>query len=87
MCLLAHLGVNCSIEVVANRFPWTGTVGQRVSKEVRTGEIGGVAPTSEIDLFLIIHNLLVLQSSGLIHGFQCRIPSSHLPGVGRFRAI
>jgi len=52
ICLLAVLGVNCGVEVVANRFPRTGTVSQRIPQEVRTTEIGGAAPTSEIDLLI-----------------------------------
>ena len=42
--LLALLGVNCRIEVVANRFPRTGAVGKRIPQEVRTSEIGGRRP-------------------------------------------
>src|SRR5579864_9245200 len=52
ICLLALLGFNCGIEVVANSFPRAGTVSQRIPQEVRTGEIGGAAPTSEIDLLV-----------------------------------
>jgi hypothetical protein len=52
ICLLALLSVDCRVEVVANRFPWTGAVGERIPQEVRTGEIGGAAPTTEIDLLM-----------------------------------
>ena len=50
--LLALLGVNCGIEVVANCFPRTGAVSERVPQEIGTGEIGGAAPTTEIDLLI-----------------------------------
>jgi hypothetical protein len=52
VCLLAILGVDCGVEVVANRIPGTGAVSQRIPQEVRTSEIGGAAPTSEIDLLI-----------------------------------
>jgi hypothetical protein len=39
--LLALLGVNCRIKVVANRFLRTGAASQRIPQEVRTSEIGG----------------------------------------------
>jgi hypothetical protein len=56
MCLLALLGVDCRIEVVANRFPGAGAVGERIPQEIGTGEIGRSAPTSKID-FLIAPSL------------------------------
>jgi hypothetical protein len=52
ICLLAVSGGDCLIEVVANGFPRTGAVGQRIPQEIRTGEIRRSAPTSEID-FLV----------------------------------
>jgi hypothetical protein len=50
--LLALLSVDCRVEVVANRFPWTGTVSQRIAQEIGTGEVGWATPTSEIDLLV-----------------------------------
>jgi hypothetical protein len=44
VCLPALLSGDCLIEVVADVFPRTGAVSQRVSKEIGTGEIGGAAP-------------------------------------------
>jgi hypothetical protein len=52
ICLLPFLSVDCRVEVVANRFPWTRAVGERIAQEVGTREIGGAAPTSEIDLLV-----------------------------------
>jgi hypothetical protein len=40
------------IEIVANVFPGTGAVSQRVPQEIWTGEVGGAAPTTEIDLLI-----------------------------------
>ena len=45
-------GRDCLIEVVADVFPRTGTVSERVPQEVGTGEIGWAAPTTEIDLLV-----------------------------------
>jgi len=52
VCLLALLSVDCRIEVVADRFPWTGAVGERVPQEVGTGEIGRSTPAPKIDLLV-----------------------------------
>ena len=47
---LAFAGGDCLIDIVANVFPRTGAVSERAPQEIGTGEIGGAAPTSEIDL-------------------------------------
>ena len=52
LCLLALLRLDCRVEVVANGFPWARAVSQRIPQEVGTAEIGGTAPTSEIDLLV-----------------------------------
>ena len=52
VCLLALSGGDRFVEIVANRFPRTGAVSQRIPQEVRTSETGGTAPTSEIDLLI-----------------------------------
>ena len=50
ICLLALSGGDRLVEVVAGGFPWASAVSQRVPQEVGTSEIGGSAPTPEIDL-------------------------------------
>jgi len=45
ICLLAFTGCDRLIEVVADVFPRTGAVSERVPQEVGTGEIGWAAPT------------------------------------------
>ena len=52
VCLLAVAGGDRLIEVVANVLPRTGAVSQRVPQEVGTAEIGGSAPTTEVDLLI-----------------------------------
>jgi len=52
VCLLAFPGGDRPIQVIADVLPWAGTISQRVPKEVGTCEIGGAAPTTEIDLLL-----------------------------------
>src|SRR5579871_1007342 len=52
ICLLAFTGCDRLIEVVADVFPRTGAVSERVPQKIGTGEIGGTAPTSEIDLLI-----------------------------------
>src|ERR1700746_1540770 len=44
ICLLPFLSVDCRVEVVANRFPWTRAVCERIAQEVGTCEIGGRRP-------------------------------------------
>jgi len=43
---------NHLIEIVADLVPRSGTVSERVAQKVGTGEIGGAAPTTEIDLLI-----------------------------------
>ena len=52
ICLLPLLGVDCRIEVVANGFPRTRAVSQRIPQEIGTGKVGGAAPTTENDLLI-----------------------------------
>jgi hypothetical protein len=52
VCLLAFTSGDWLIKVVADVFPRTSAISQRIPQEVGTGEIGGAAPTTEID-FLI----------------------------------
>jgi hypothetical protein len=52
VCLLAFTGGDRLIEIVADVFPRTGAVSERVPQEIGTGEIGGAAPTTDIDLFI-----------------------------------
>ncbi|MFY9674229.1 MAG: hypothetical protein WAK13_07230 [Terriglobales bacterium] len=52
ICLLALLRVDCRVDFVADWFPGTGAVGERVPQEVGTGEIDRSAPTSKIDLLV-----------------------------------
>jgi hypothetical protein len=50
--LFAVSGGDRLVEVVADWFPRARAVSQRIPQEVGTGEIGGAAPTSEIDLLI-----------------------------------
>jgi len=77
VCLLAPSGGDRFIKVVANVFPGTGAVSQRVPQEVGTGEIGGAAPTSEID-FLIAPSLAFADLA-----IEC---DCHLASKGKYRA-
>src|SRR5262249_33294211 len=52
VCLLALAGGDCLIKVIADVFPRTGAVSQRVPQEIGTSEVGGAAPTTEIDLLI-----------------------------------
>ena len=52
VCLLAFAGGDRLIEIVADVLPRTGAVSKRVPQEIGTGEIGGAAPTTEIDLLI-----------------------------------
>jgi hypothetical protein len=52
VCLLAFTGGDRLIEVVADVLPRTGAVSERVPQKIGTSEIGGAAPTSEIDLLI-----------------------------------
>jgi len=52
VCLLAFTGGDRLIEIIADVFPRTGAVSQRVPQEIGTGEIGWAAPLTEIDLFV-----------------------------------
>jgi hypothetical protein len=52
VCLLALTGGDRLFEIIANVFPWTGAVSQRVVQEIGTCEIGGAPPTSEVDLLI-----------------------------------
>jgi hypothetical protein len=52
VCLLALAGGDRLIEILADMFPRTGAVSQRVPQKIGTSEIGWAAPTTEID-FLI----------------------------------
>jgi uncharacterized membrane protein YdbT with pleckstrin-like domain len=50
--LLALSGGDRIVEVIAEVFPWTGAVSQRIPQEIRTGEIGWAPSTSKIDLLI-----------------------------------
>jgi hypothetical protein len=50
--LLALSGGDRLVEVIADVFPWTGAVSQRIPQEIGTGEIGGAPSTSKIDLLI-----------------------------------
>lgn len=52
VCLLALAGGDRLVEVVANCFPRTGAIGERIPQEVGTGEVGRSAPTSEVNLLV-----------------------------------
>ena len=50
--LLALAGGNRLDVVIANVFPRTGAISQRISQEVGAGEVGWAASKSEIDLLI-----------------------------------
>jgi hypothetical protein len=72
VCLLALLGVDCGIEVIADGVPRTSAVSKRVPQEVGTGEVGGAAPTPEIN-FLVAPSLAF---ADLAIECDCRIAST-----------
>jgi hypothetical protein len=52
VCLLALAGGDRLIEIIANVFPRTGAVNQRIPQEIGTGKVGGSAPLTQIDLLI-----------------------------------
>jgi len=52
VCLLALSGGDRLIKVIANVFPRTGAISQRVPQEIGTREVDGAAPTTEIYLLI-----------------------------------